>query len=171
VFALFGIVLFFVGAVLFVNGMALLGRGDSKGGAPLNLLVGLLTLFVNVYFVIERPFGDPDSYYFAATGMLFSFTYLWNAFNATFGLDGRAFGWFCLFVAITAIPVSYRSYYSDWRFAAFWASWGALWFLYFMILALKREDPKFLRFTGYATLAVAVLTCWVPGYAILIGRW
>lgn len=168
---MFGIVLFFVGAVLFVNGMVMLGKADAKGAVPVNLFVGGLTLLINVYFMIALPFGTPLSYYFAATGMLFSLTYLWNAANAALGLDGRALGWFCLFVALTAVPTAYIALASDWRFAAFWASWGLLWFLFFLMLSLGLTNDGFVRRTGYFTLAVAVVTCWVPGYLILTGHW
>ena len=36
--------------------------------------------------------------------LLFAFTYLWVAFNQFLNAGGRAFGWYSLFVAITAIP-------------------------------------------------------------------
>ena len=36
--------------------------------------------------------------------LLFAFTYLWVAFNQFLDAGGHAFGWYCLFVAITAIP-------------------------------------------------------------------
>lgn len=168
---MFGIVLFFVGAVLFVNGMATLGKADAKGAVPVNLFVGSITLIINIYFMLARPFGEPLSFYYAATGMLFSLTYLWNAANSAFDLDGRALGWFCLFVGISAIPTAYISLESDWRFAAFWATWGALWLLYFVILALGRTGAGLVKFTGQFTIFTAIATCWVPGYIILIGHW
>ena len=36
--------------------------------------------------------------------LLFAFTYLWVEANNFLNAGGRAFGWYCLFVAITAIP-------------------------------------------------------------------
>ena len=38
--------------------------------------------------------------------LLFAFTYLWVAANNFLNAGGRAFGWYCLFVAITAIPAA-----------------------------------------------------------------
>lgn len=168
---LFGVVLFFVGAVLFVNGLATLGRADAQGAVPINLFVGAITLLVNVYFLFGKPFGQPQSYYYATTGLLFSFTYLWNGINNALGLDGRAFGWFCLFVALTAGPASAIAFKTDWRWGTFWASWGALWFLFFLILALGYTAPMLVAATGYLTVAEAVFTCWVPGFLILVGKW
>jgi len=167
---LFGIVLFFVGSVLFVNGMAMFGHGDSKGAAPINFFVGGLTLLVNFYMIFMQPFGD-ESFYFGATGLLFSFTYLWNAINQIWNLDNRAFGWFCLFVALSAAPTSAISFTSDWRFGVFWASWGVLWFLYFLALSVGKNGRLFTRFTAGATILVAIATCWIPGYFILTGHW
>lgn len=167
---MFGIELFFVGAVLWVNGMVLLQKSDIKGGVPINLFVGLLTLFVNIYFIIVKPFGEQLSLYYAATGLLFPCTYLWNAMNGYFGFDGRALGWFCQFVAFSALPTAYIAFQSDWRFGAFWLAWGALWYMFHMILNLGFAGPRFVKATGYYTLAVAVVTCWVPGYLILINK-
>ncbi len=36
--------------------------------------------------------------------LLFAFTYLWVAANNFLNAGGRAFGWYCLFVAVTAVP-------------------------------------------------------------------
>ena len=41
-----------------------------------------------------------------ASGILFTFTYFWVALNRYNGADGRGLGWFCLFVAVTAVPVT-----------------------------------------------------------------
>jgi hypothetical protein len=38
--------------------------------------------------------------------LLFAFTYLWVAANGFLSAGGRAFGRYCLFVAITAIPAA-----------------------------------------------------------------
>lgn len=42
-----GVALFFIGAVLIVNGVGLTGRIEGRDSAPFNLLVGLLALFTN----------------------------------------------------------------------------------------------------------------------------
>jgi hypothetical protein len=165
-----GIVLLYVGAVLFVNGFMLLGKADAKGAAVLNFLTGILTLLINVTIFVVNANGtaDPALYYSAGTGLLFSFTYLYVGAVNMFSLDGRALGWYCLFVAITALPSSYLAFGSDYRFGIIWLGWAFLWFVYFLLLALKMEITKF---AGYATLAIAVTTAWIPGYLLLAERW
>lgn len=165
-----GIVLLYVGAVLFVNGFMLLGKADAKGAAILNFLTGILTLLINVTIIVVNAAGegDPALYYAAGTGLLFSFTYLYVGAVNMWELDGRGLGWYCLFVAITALPSSALAFESDARFGVIWLGWAFLWFVYFLLLALKIQIVKF---AGYATIAVAVATAWVPGYLLLAERW
>jgi len=166
-----GIVLLYVGAVLFVNGFMLLGKADAKGAAVLNFLTGILTLIINITIMVVNATGaeDPALYYAAGTGLLFSFTYLYVGAVNMWGLDGRGLGWYCLFVAITAVPCAGLSFGSaDNRFGVIWLAWSFLWFVYFLLLALKM---KILKFAGYATIAVAIATAWVPGYMLLAEWW
>ncbi|BCJ88210.1 AmiS/UreI family transporter [Effusibacillus dendaii] len=161
--------LLYVGAVLWVNGMMLLGRVSGKGAAPLNLFTGSITLIINIYIMLKAPSGDPLSYFTAATGLLFSFTYLYVAINNAFDLEGRGFGWYCFFVAVTALPTAVLTFQSgDFRFGVIWLLWAFLWFLFFLLLALEKPIAKF---TAYVTLVEAVITCWVPGYMLLTGNW
>lgn len=165
-----GIVLLYVGAVLFVNAFMLLGKADAKGAAVMNFLTGIITLVINVTIIVVNAIGkgEPSLYYAAGTGLLFSFTYLYVGAVNMFGLDGRGLGWYCLFVAITALPSSWIAFGSDYRFGIIWLGWAFLWFVYFLLLALKMQIAKF---AGYATLIVAVTTAWIPGYLLLAERW
>jgi len=165
-----GVVLLYVGAVLFVNGFTLLGKADPKGSAIMNLLTGILTLIINIIILVVNAVGDEDPtlFYAAGTGLLFSFTYLYVGAVNLFSLDGRGLGWYCLFVAVTAMPSAYVAFDSDPRFTVIWLGWGFLWFVYFLLLAL---DMKIVKFAGYATLVIAVLTAWIPGYMLLVGVW
>lgn len=84
--------------------------------------------------------------------------------------DGRAFGWYCLFVASVAAPISLITFDDgDLWFGLFWASWAALWLVYFFILALGAA--RLTRLAGVATLVIAVTTCVVPGFLLVSGRW
>jgi len=163
-----GITLLYVGAVLMVNAMMLLGKVSSKGAAPMNFFTGGITLMMNLYIIVKAPQGE-TSYFIAATGLLFSFTYLYVAINSAWELDGKGLGWYCLFVAITAIPTAALTFANgDMRFGVIWLLWAILWFLFFLLLALERPIT---RLTAYVTLTEAVVTCWVPGYLLLTGRW
>lgn len=157
--------LLFVGAVLVVNGLGLLGHVDARSGAVLNAFVGTLTGAVALHA------GFTGDAFTAAKLLLFSFTYLWVAYNAWAKVeDGRAFGWYCFFVAAVAAPTAAITFADGDRwFGLFWASWAALWLVYFFILALGAT--RLTKPAGVATLVVAVATCVVPGFLLVSGRW
>lgn len=165
-----GFVLFFVGAVLCLNGLWLLGRIGDNEIAVIDYFVGGITLAASLYLAFG-PNSDAASIKAAAYTLLFSFTYFWVALNRSNGADGRGLGWFCLFVAITAVPVTLQSFGSaqttwDIWFAWCWAAWGVLWLLFFVLLVLRRPIAKFV---GGVTVAEGVLTGWLPGYLLLNG--
>jgi len=165
-----GLALFYVGAVLCLNGLWLLGRiGDNEIGV-IGVFVGGITLLIS----LQLAFGsgaDLGSIKAAGMLLLFSFTYFWVALNRYNGADGRGLGWFSLFVAITAIPVTIETLQgaaTTWGIwlGLCWAAWGVLWFLYFVLLVGKKPIAKFV---GAVTLAVGILTGWLPGYLLLSG--
>lgn len=165
-----GLVLFYVGAVLCLNGLWLLGRiGDNEIGV-IDIFVGGITLLVSLYLAFG-PGSDAESIKAAALTLLFTFTYIWVALNRFNGADGRGLGWFCLFVAITAVPVTIQTLngatttWGIW-FGLCWAAWAFLWFLYFLLLVGKMPIAKFV---GAVTVAQGVLTGWIPGYLLLNG--
>ena len=167
---LLGLSLFYVGAVLILNGLWMLGRIGDREIAVINLFTGGLTLLVS----LKLAFGDgadAASIKGAALSLLFSFTYLWVAFNRLSGADGRGLGWFSLFVAITAVPVAIDTLRAaastwDWWLGLSWAAWAVLWLMFFLLLALQRPIAPLT-----ATLAIGqgVLTGWLPGYLLLTG--
>ncbi len=165
-----GLVLFFVGAVLCLNGLWLLGRIGDNEIAVIDYFVGGITLAASLYLAFG-PSSDAASIRAAALTLLFSFTYLWVALNRSNGADGRGLGWFCLFVAVTAVPVTVQGFstaQSTWDiwFALSWAAWAVLWALFFVLLVLKKPIAKFV---GGVTVVEGVLTGWVPGYMLLNG--
>ncbi len=165
-----GLALLYVGAVLFVNGLWLLGKADDRETAVLNLFTGVLTFLIAIYTAFVQPLGVPASFLAAGQVLLFSFTYLWVALNNFFELgDGRALGWYCLFVAISTIPSSLVTFEAgDPRFGVIWLAWGVLWFIFFLLLALKRPLT---RLAGWLAAVEGVVTAWIPGYLLLLGRW
>jgi hypothetical protein len=168
---LLGLALFWVGAVLLLNGIWLLGRIGDREIAVIDVFVGFLTLLVALYLAFG-PGANAASIKAAALTLLFTFTYFWVAWNRWNGADGRGLGWFCLFVAVTTVPVFLETLVGastvwDVWFALCWAAWGVLWFLFFLILALGRTNLT--RMTGAICAAQGVLTGWLPGYMLLSG--
>src|ERR1700742_1754039 len=168
---LLGLSLFWVGAVLFLNGLWVLRKVGDQEIAVIDVFVGTLTLAVAVYLAFG-PSSNAESIKGAAFLLLFTFTYYWVAWNRWNGADGRGLGWFCLFVAITCAPISLESFanaHSVWDvwFGISWASWGVLWFLFFLILALGRTNLT--RATGVLCALQGVYTGWIPGYMLLSG--
>lgn len=166
-----GLALFWVGAVLFLNGLWLLGKIGDNEIAIIDVFVGIVTGAVAFYlaFVVN----DPVSIQAAAFTLLFTFTYFWVAWNRWNHADGRGLGWFCLFVAITTVPIFFDTLGAasttwDVWFAICWLSWCVLWFLFFLILALGRSQLT--RMTGIICSAQGVYTGWIPGYLLLTGR-
>ncbi len=167
---LLGLVLFYVGAVLFLNGLWLIGRVGDREIAIINIFVGSLTLLVSL-FLAFGPGADATSIKAAALTLLFSFTYFWVAYNRFHDVDGRGLGWYCLFVAITTVPVAIETLASaqttwDIWFGLNWVAWGGLWLMFFMLLALGKPIAKA---TGHVTWIQAILTGWLPGYLLLSG--
>jgi hypothetical protein len=84
----------------------------------------------------------------------------------------RAFGWYCLFVAITAIPAAYYTFKdangddaSIWL-GIDWLAWSVLWFLFFLLLALQRPVA---RVTGMVAIIEGIATAWIFGFLLLEG--
>ncbi len=163
-----GLVLLYVGAVLFVNGIWLLGKIEDREIAILNVFTGLVGLMVAVFAVAQE---DLASIQLAAYVLLFAFTYLWVAYNQFAKAEGSGLGWYCLFVAITAVPVSIitlegaETVFETWL-GLNWAAWAVLWFLYFLLLALKKPIGTL---AAYVTTALGIVTAWLPGFLVLNG--
>lgn len=167
---LLGLALLYVGAVLFLNGLWLMDRIGDREISIINIFVGGLTLLIALYLAFG-PTADAASIQAAGLTLLFTFTYLWVAFNRYSGADGRGLGWFSLFVAITVVPValdtlgSASSFWDVW-FGLCWAAWAVLWFMFFLLLAMQKPIAKV---TGFVTSVEGVLTGWLPGYLLLDG--
>lgn len=167
---LLGLALLYVGAVLFLNGLWLLGRIGDKEIWVINVFAGGVTLAIAGYSAFG-PGADAASIKGAALTLLFTFTYLWVALNRFNGADGRGLGWFSLFVAITVVPVAFdtlRGATTTWGvwFGLSWAAWAVLWFMYFLLLAMNKP---ILKVTGVMTSVQGILTGWLPGYLLLDG--
>ncbi|KAI5913496.1 AmiS/UreI family transporter [Thauera sp. 2A1] len=167
---LLGLSLFYVGAVLILNGLWMLGRIADREITIINLFTGGLTLLISLKLALGEG-ADAASIKGAALSLLFSFTYLWVAFNRLTGADGRGLGWFSLFVAVTAIPVAIDSLRMasttwDWWLGLSWAAWAVLWLLFFVLLALQKPIA---RLTAGVAISQGIFTGWLPGYLLLTG--
>ncbi|MGA8209522.1 MAG: AmiS/UreI family transporter [Nocardioidaceae bacterium] len=162
--------LLYVGAVLIVNGLMLLGRVDARAAAPLNFFVGALQVFTPTYLIITSG-GDPDVLLGASGLYLFGFTYLYVGLNLTLGLDGTGLGWFSAFVAACAVVYAGLNFgrLDDPAFGVIWLYWAVLWALFFLVLGLGREELT--RFTGLVAVVAGVVTCTIPAFLLLTGVW
>jgi putative amide transporter protein len=161
--------LLYVGAVLFVNGLMLLGRVPPRSAAVLNLFVGTMQCVVPTVMLIQAD-GDA-AIVVAASGLyLFGFTYLYVGINNLAGLEPQGLGWFSLFVAAAAVVYAALSFIAgDPAFGVIWLSWSALWFLFFLVLGLGREELT--TYTGWAVTLLSLPTCAVPAFLALTGHY
>lgn len=164
------LILLWVGAVLLLNGIWLLGLINDREISVINLFAGGVILIAALVsaFRAGAPFEDIA---FGALVFLFAFTYLWVAVNRFLDVDGRGLGWYCLFVAATALPIgieTLRGADTTWEYwlGVNWLVWAGLWFLYWVLLVAKRVDS---RPVGVATIVTAVATAWLPAYLLLRG--
>jgi hypothetical protein len=208
---LLAVVLLYVGAVLGVNGIWLVGQARAAaepvaaraggaaepipagaaavgGAAPakrnplllegrevavINIFTGFVGVVVaSIYLIQAAVQNDLASARGGGFILLFAFTYLWVAFNQVITGSGRAFGWYCLFVAITAIPAGiYTLQTAGGNPAAVWLglnwfAWAVLWALFFALLALERPIGLI---TGWVTIIEGIVTAWALGFVVLIG--
>ena len=207
---LLAVVLLYVGAVLGVNGIWLIGGaraaaaapapaavGEGGGGADpapapapsaaersplflqgrevavINIFTGFVGVVIALILLIQAAV---QSNLASARGggfiLLFAFTYLWVAFNQVITGSGRAFGWYCLFVAITAIPAGIYTLQTasgnpaDVWLGLNWFAWAILWALFFVLLALERPIALFV---GWVTVIEGIVTSWALAFLVLIG--
>ena len=161
--------LLFVGGVLFVNAIMLLGRADPESVGIFNLFVGALQVAVPFYLVAT---GETADDILNASGIfLFGFTYLYVGITNLAHKPPLGLGWYCLWVVILAIAFSLVNFirFDDVKFGTIWLNWAVLWGLFWLVLAMGREELT--RPTGWTTLIMSFTTCTIPAFLILIGEW
>jgi putative amide transporter protein len=164
--------LLYVGAVLVVNGLMLLGRVDARAAAPINLFVGALQVFTPTYLIVTS--GGDEAAILGASGIyLFGFTYLYVGINLLANLDGTGLGWFSAFVAVCAVVYAGLNFFynqpTDPAFGVIWLFWAVLWALFWLVLGLKREDLT--RYTGAIALVAGLVSAALPAFLLLTGVW
>lgn len=167
--------LFFVGSVLFINGLSLLGRVDAAGAAPVNAFVGTLLIGVVAFIVIPVKdlslSANRDLIVGSVGFLLFAFTYLWVAVNNWTGAPGAGLGWYCFWAAGVAAFLAILNFarYHDPRFGMLWVLWTVLFSLFFLVLAGGQERLGWA--TGWVTTIEAFITTTIPGALLLLGQW
>jgi len=147
---------------------------QNREVAVINVFTGGILFIISCTLIVQgNASADLASGRGAAFILLFGFTYLWVTINQFLNAGGRAFGWFCLFVAITAIPAGIYtlnhtngSAATSWL-AIDWFAWAVLWFLFFVLLTLGRPIA---RLTGAVAIIEGIATSWALGFAVLIGQ-
>lgn len=162
--------LLYVGAVLFINGLNLLGRIPGKSAAVMNFMVGGMQVVFPTIMLAQAD-GDPTVILGASGLYLFGFTYLYVGFNSVFALPGEGLGWFAIFVAGLAVAFGILQFtqLNDPVFGVIWFLWALLWTLTFLIQALGKESLK--EFTGWITVFLAHMTGTVPAFLLLSGNY
>ena len=169
--SMLGVCLLFVGIVLINNGVCSLWKVDPKAAAVMNIFTGILSLFINFVSIVQ------GNYYAAGTGLLFGFTYLFVAINSIFNLDSRPFAVFSSFVAVNAVVFGFVEGITgsaasgaapDWRWAVIWWLWAILWGSAFVTDILKKDLG---RFVPILQITEGIITAWMPGVLMLLGKW
>jgi hypothetical protein len=164
--------LLYVGVVLIVNGLMLLGRVDPRAAGPLNLFVGAMQVVFPTYLIFTSG-GDTETILAAGGLYLFGFTYLYVGINLLADLDGTGLGWYSAFVAVCAVVYAGLNFFHfaprDPAFGVIWLYWAVLWALFWVVLGIKHEE--FTRYTGAVAIVAGIVTTWIPAFLLLTGQW
>ncbi|MBR1220698.1 transporter [Bradyrhizobium sp. U87765 SZCCT0131] len=168
---LVGLVLLYVGIVLFQNGLWLHGRISDREVALPNFFSGGVLAIVSLV-LIAVPGVALEAVKAAALILLFGLTFLWVALNQFNGNDGRGLGWYCAVVAVILLPVAAENLHSavtlwNYWFALCWILWAILYVMFFLLLV---RGAKIGRQTGWMALLNSVVTGLAPGYLLLGGH-
>lgn len=160
--------LLYVGAVLFINGLMLLGIVPERAAAAMNLFVGGMQI-VFPTIIIAQAEGDPATILGASGLYLFGFTYLYVAWNTLTGAPGEGLGWFSLFVAACAVVygILQFTHTGDPVFGMIWFAWAVLWYLFYLVLA--RGQDALTRVTGWFTMLLGIFSGALPALLLLGG--
>ena len=162
--------LLYVGAVLFINGLMLVGAIPGKSAGILNFFVGGMQIIFPTLIILGAD-GDQATIFGAAGLYLFGFTYLYVAILQFTGISGEGLGWFSLFVVFcaTVIGVLQFTLVDDPVFGVIWLIWAVLWFLFVLVLGLGKESLT--RTTGWFTIFISHMTGTIPAFLLLLGEY
>jgi putative amide transporter protein len=162
--------LLFVGSVLLVNGLGLLGQVEARAAAPINLLVGALLIVVVLYLAL--PASEDLTPVFTAAGfLLFGFVYLYVGIVNLTGHAPTGVGWYCAWAAGVALVIALVTLVRDGdvKLGTLWLLWSLLFTMFFLVLGLGLT--RLTVVTGWITVVESVITATVPGLLLLLGTW
>lgn len=161
--------LLYVGVILFINGLMLIGVIPGKSAAILNFFVGGMQVVLPTIILIQAN-NDPAIILGAAGLYLFGFTYLYVGVLQVTGVSGEGLGWFSLFVSACALVIGIIQFtLGDAVFGVIWWIWAVLWFFFFLLLGLGKESLA--RTTGWFAILISHLTATIPAFFLLLGRY
>ena len=162
--------LLFVGSVLLVNGLGLLGHVEARAAAPINLLVGALLVVVVLYLALPAT-EDLTPVFTAAGFLLFGFVYLYVGIVNLTGHAASGIGWYCAWAASVALVIAVVTLVRDGdvKFGTLWLLWSLLFTMFFLVLGLGLT--RLTVVTGWITVVESVITATVPGLLLLLGAW
>ncbi|MGX9133192.1 AmiS/UreI family transporter [Rummeliibacillus sp. JY-2-4R] len=161
--------LLYVGCILFINGLMILGKIDGKSAGVFNIFIGCLQIFTPIYLIITAN-GDSATILSAAGLFLFGFTYLYVGISNLADFPSNGVGYYSLWVSILAFIYAFIniSYFSDLKFGLIWLMWSFLWLLFYLLLA---RGANIAIYTGWVALIQSWITCTIPAILLLIGEW
>lgn len=161
--------LLYVGAVLFINGLFLLGVIPGKSAGIMNFFVGGMQVIFPTLIILGAD-GDQATIFGASGLYLFGFTYLYVALLQFTGVSGEGLGWFSIFVTACALVIGYLQFPptgNDPVFGVIWLTWAVLWFLFFLVLALGKDSLT--KTTGWFAIFISHMTGTIPAFLLLLG--
>jgi hypothetical protein len=164
------VALLFIGPVLLLNGLTLLGRIEPRAAATVNALIGSL-LVANAVRLLLPTGADEAALTGAAGFLLFGLTYVQVAFNTWTGHPSGGLGWYCGWAALVSafLGVVAQTRHDDPKLALLWVLWTVLFAVFFVLIALDRSVLA--RPAGWLAIMEAVVTTTVPGALLVIGEW
>ncbi len=162
--------LLFVGSVLLVKGLALLGFVDGRAAAPINLFVGGLLVVVVMYLALPAT-EDLTPVFTAAGFLLFGFVYLYVGIINLTGHDATGIGWYSAWAGGVSLVIALVTLFRDRdvKLGTLWLLWALLFTMFFLVLGLGRTHLT--AVTGWITVIEAVITATIPGLLLLLGAW
>ena len=168
--------LFYVGAVLFINGLMFLGRISAKSAGIFNILVGGLQCVMPL-MILAQSGGDVGRRCTRRSRFPLRLHLSLCGYRQSVGNLGEGIGWFSLFVAgLGSLRRDHSFFAGDLTFGVIWLAWGILWLLFRPARAGEVGTYPICRVAGDAVGDSDDVTCrrsyccMMPGYPGLPGR-